>query len=74
MAAQPTTFVGMWLVIAILVLLVVVTTVLVARRSRRPRDLDWHGAHDTSARDHHWSGGAHSGRGYGGGGGEAGGP
>jgi hypothetical protein len=62
----------MWIVIAVALLLVVVAIVVVSRRSRGPRDLDWHGAHDTSARDQHWAGAAHSGEGYGGGSGESG--
>ena len=58
----------MWILIALLVLVVVIAVVALTSRSRGPaREPDWPGAHDTSARDHHFSGG-----GYGGGGSESG--
>ncbi len=64
----------MWILIAVLVLAVVVAAVVVlsSRTGRPKRELDWHGAHDGSARDHHWSGGSHGSGDYGGGAGEAG--
>ncbi len=65
---------GMWILIAVLVLAVVVVAVVVlsGRTGRPKREPDWPGAHDTSARDHHFSGGSHGSGGYGGGAGEAG--
>ncbi len=64
----------MWILIPVLVLAVVVVAVVVlsGRTSRPKHEPDWPGAHDTSARDHHFSGGSHGSGGYGGGAGEAG--
>jgi hypothetical protein len=43
--------------LAVAVVLLIVAIAVVARRTVRPRrDLDWHGAHDSAARDLHRSG------------------
>ena len=56
--------------IAIAVVLLIAAIAVVARRTARPRrELDWHGAHDDSAKDLHRSGGHDSGAGRGGDGG-----
>ena len=59
--------------IVIALVVVVVAVVFVARRNREPRPESFEG-HRTDRADHHWSGGSHSGEGYGGGGGDAGRP